>query len=149
MYQEGKDNYVFENLVSDGNTLSHNFQLWYVQLFRSIRFQCWSSRKKWSIWRIGFGSTKCNGDWYLVASIRCSWKFGRFSLKMCSALSYDVNLTTIGHNLIRYVIQFQVRGVQFSKELVKLFNFHRFDNLVTKQLKVSANNKILYRLVYF
>ena len=33
--------------------------------------------------------------------------------------------------------------MQFSKELVKLFNFHRFDNLVTKQLKVSFNNKIL------
>ena len=38
-------------------------------------------------------------------------------------------------NMLRCI--FQVRGVQFSKELVKLFNFHRFDNLVTKQLKVS------------
>ena len=55
-------------------------------------------------------------------------------------------LTAISRSLIQYTILFQVRGVQFSKELVKLFNFHRFDNLVTKQLKVSLNDKIL---VYF
>ena len=119
-------------------------QLWYVQLFWSIRFQCWSSCEKWSIWSISFGSTKCNGDWNLVASIGCSWKFGRFFVgHVCYIVLY---LTATSRGLIQYTILFQVRGVQFSKELVKLFNFHRFDNLVTKQLKVSLNNKIL---VYF
>lgn len=28
-----------------------------------------------------------------------------------------------------------VRGVQFSKELIKVFNFHRFDNLVKQNVK--------------
>ena len=66
-----------------------------------------------------------------------------FLLCMCSTLPYDIYLTATSRSLIQYTILFQVRGVQFSKELVKLFNFHRFDNLVTKQLKVSLNNKIL------
>lgn len=44
---------------------------------------------------------------------------------MCVAL-WSPPLDTIGNS---------VRGLQFSRELVNIFNFHRFDNLVHSETK--------------